>query len=141
MQACDFHNTAKLLKDCKEEEHIRTSISRSYYGAYLYFREFLAKNGLVKRKKRQDPHAFVHRCLQFCEVEEGVKAAVRLNNLFEWRNDADYKLVRPFSNKDSNDRLKDAQETIADFKSAVNRQKTQVIIKMATAHAEQKGWV
>ncbi|MCK4795230.1 MAG: hypothetical protein KAV87_66485 [Desulfobacteraceae bacterium] len=142
MEPCDFHKTAELLKDCVEESHRRTSISRSYYGVFLYFREFFAKKGLTKqKKKKQDPHAFVCNCLQFCEVKEGAKAAMRLKDLYQWRSDADYDLDKTFSDADANDRLDDARQTINDFKSTLTPTKTMGILKGATNHAKAKGWI
>ena len=142
MDPCDFHKTAELLKGLAEESHRRTSISRSYYGVFLYFREFLAKNGLTKqKKKKQDPHAFVCNCLQYCEVEGVPKVAMRLRDLFQWRNDADYNLSKTFSDADTNDRLNDARKTINDFESTLTPTKTMSILKGATNHAKVKGWI
>lgn len=142
MQPCDFHKTAEFLKDHTDEAHIRTSISRSYYGTFLYFREFFAKNGLRKQKQaKQDQHAFVCECLQYCQVREGTKAAVRIKNLLRWRTDADYYLEKTFSNKDSNDRLGEAKQTINNFKQAIKLRKTAEILKNATDYARQKDWI
>lgn len=142
MEPCDFHKTAELLKDCVEESHRRTSISRSYYGVFLYFREFFAKNGLTKqKKKKQDSHAFVCNCLQFCQVKGVPKVAVLLNNLRQWRQDADYDLDKTFSDVDANDCLDNARQTISNFKSSLTPIKTIDILKGATNHAKAKDWI
>lgn len=140
MNPCDFHETAELLKNHHEEAHIRTSVGRAYYGTFLYFREFLAQNGLEKMKPRHDIHAFVTECLQFCNVPEGTKAAVRLKTLFKWRTDADYDLSKSFTVADSSDRLAEAKKIVSVF-DAITIEKKNNIIKNATDYAHRKAWI
>ncbi len=66
---------------------------------------------------------------------------MRLRDLFQWRNDADYDLNKTFSDADANDRLDDARQTINDFKSTLTPTKTMGILKGATNHAKVKGWI
>jgi len=142
MEPRDFHTTAEFLKDFSEEPHIRTSISRSYYGVFLYFRDFLAKNGLTKKKnKKCDVHAFIKNCLQFCQVREGNIAAVHINNLAQWRTDADYDLDKTFLNTDSRAQFNDAKQVIENFERDITSEKTKKILKFATDHAKWKGWI
>ena len=142
MDPREFYETAELLKNHSEQPHIRTSIGRAYYGTFLYFREFLIQNGLEKKKQpSKDIHAFVTECLQFSNVPEGAKAAVRLKALFQSRRDADYNLRMSFTPADSNDRLDEAKKTISDFEQTATPEKKQNIIKNATDFARRKDWI
>ena len=102
MNPTDFFKTAELLKNETEQAHIRSSISRSYYGVFLYFRKFLNDNG-IKKKDKRDVHFFVFKCLEQSKAVIGETVAVRLYNLRGDRSIADYDLTKNVKNTKSND--------------------------------------
>jgi uncharacterized protein (UPF0332 family) len=142
MNPADFLKTADLLKVQTEEAHWRTSVGRSYYAAFLYFREKLKRLGLVKTKEQGlEEHAFVIKCLQFSEVSEGVQVAQCLRNLKQSREDADYRLDREFSQNDAGDAFVKAQKVIEDYQRNISPEKERELIKGATGFAKQKDWI
>ncbi len=141
MKARDFLNTAVLLSNYSDEEHLRTSISRSYYATFLYFRSFLASKGVEKREKKREIHAFVSGCLQFCEIREGTKVAVELKKLEQLRTDSDYELLETIAENDCQDALAKARRTIDRFDKQVTSKQKDDIAQGARAHAVMKGWV
>jgi len=142
MNPTDFFKTAELLKPHTEEAHLRTSIGRSYYAAFLYFREYLRSLGLEKRKNpAQEVHAFVVQCLGFSNVLEGSKASRYLYELEQVREDADYRLDREFSQNDAGDAFVKAQKVIEDYQRNISPEKERELIKGATGFAKQKGWI
>lgn len=137
MDPTDFHKTAQLLGMETEEAHIRTSINRSYYGLFLFLREFLTHNGirLPDRKSKKSHHQFVLECIHearfFSDSSEDNRRLSggrrpqdntilgiyrRLQTLLQNRTDADYKLHLTFQPTDSQDSLRHAIETVEDFK-------------------------
>lgn len=141
MEARDFLNTAVLLSKHSDEEHLRTSISRSYYATFLHFRSFLASKGVKKRKEKFQIHAFVGKCLQFCEIKEGTKVAVALQKLEQLRTDSDYELLKTITENDCQDALAKAIRTIDNFDKQVTSKQKNEIAQGAKAYAVRIGWV
>jgi len=138
----DFFKTAELLKTHDEEAHIRTSIGRSYYSAFLYFRECLRSHGLEKKKQpSQDAHEFVIQCLGNTNIPEGRKASKCLHDLRQVRTDADYRLEKKFTQNDADDALTKAKEMIDNYKGNITTKKEDELIKQAKAHARIKQWI
>lgn len=72
MEPKQFFITAEMLKDKPNESHLRTSVGRSYYAAFLYFREHLKSLGLEKKRNpAREIHEFVIQCLEFSGIKEG----------------------------------------------------------------------
>lgn len=140
MIATDFLNTASLLKNRGEECHIRTSISRSYYGLFLYFREFLA-TGEIRKKDKRLVHSFVRQCLLRCEVKEAKKISRKLADLFGRRSRADYDLAKRFSTADSSDCLKIATSTINYFENTIPRAEKEAMLLDAKNYAKKEGLI
>jgi uncharacterized protein (UPF0332 family) len=137
----DFLKTAALLRNKKDEAHLRTSIGRSYYAALLYFRERLKSKGLEKTiQPNQSAHAFVIDCLQFSEVSEGQKAAIYLKNLQQVRENADYRLDMVLTNNDVDDAIKNARTVIGDYNKIATDRENQLVIK-ARGYAKNKSWI
>jgi len=127
MDPIDFHKTADILKDRPEECHIRTTINRAYYGLFLYLRDFLEKNSIVlPKRKKKSHHQFVMDC--FKESRKGAPRTakvegnkqigqiyLRLKTLFQNRTSADYKLHLKFHQKDGEDKLRLARDTLEHF--------------------------
>ena len=142
MDPSEFLKTAELLKSQTEQAHLRTSIGRSYYAVFLYFRERFRRLGLEKTKHPgRDEHAFVIQCLRFCGVTEGVKASQYLNDLQQVREDADYHLDRIFSQNDADDAFAKAKRVITDYEESVTPNKEKSLIDNALAHARLKDWI
>jgi uncharacterized protein (UPF0332 family) len=137
-----FFTTAELLKDKPNESHLRTSVGRSYYAAFLYFRELLRNLGLEKKKNpAHEAHEFVVQCLQFSRTVEGEKAAEYLRDLRRVRTDADYHLNIAFSEKDADYAYVRATRVVADYERGITPAKKKILRHNAMAHARQKGWV
>ena len=142
MEPTDFFKTAELLKTYVEEAHLRTSIGRSYYAAFLYFREYLKSLGLEKKKNpTQGVHIFVIQCLGFSNVPEGSKASKFLHDLRQLRTDADYRLDKKFSQNDADDAFARAKATIDDYTRSITPQREAELIRQATVHAKQNQWI
>lgn len=157
MDPTDFHKTALYLATCKEQSHVRTSINRSYYGLFLYIREFLKNQGVdLPSRKLISHHQFVLNCLhesRFFEdsVNNSPKASrkntrpkdrtiyeiyARLKSLLQRRTDADYKLHLTFRITDSQDSLRLATTTVEDFAKLHGSKREQHIIKTANQFAQ-----
>lgn len=141
MDPTDFFKTAELLKTHTEEAHLRTSIGRSYYAAFLYFRERLRSLGLKKKNPNLNAHAFVIQCLGFSQVSEGSKASKYLHDLQQVREDADYHLDKKLSPNDAADALVNARKVIDDYKANITPTKETKLVKGASSHAKSKDWL
>ena len=156
MEPTDFHKTAQFLKSSKEQCDIRTSVNRSYYGLFLYLREFLKNQGVeLPSRKFKSHHRFILECLyesRFFEdnVDKCSKAPkkisrhrdktiydiyARLKSLLQRRTDADYSLHLTFRVTDSEDSLRLATTTVADFAKLNGSQREKHIIKIANQNA------
>ncbi|MBN2018708.1 MAG: hypothetical protein JW749_00610 [Sedimentisphaerales bacterium] len=141
MNPTDFFKTASLLRNKKHQEHLRTSIGRSYYATLLYFRERLKSKGLEKTiQPTQSIHAFVIDCLQYSEISEGQKAAIYLRDLQQVRENADYQLDMVFKRNDADDALKKAKTALVDYGKITNERENQLVAK-ATVYAQKKSWI
>lgn len=91
----DFLTVAIKLSNGRHEADLRSAVSRAYYGAFHFSREFIEECG-VKISRKQLYAADIHREVQFCLDHSGstlaVKAAEKLDSLRERRNAADYDL-------------------------------------------------
>ena len=142
VNAIAFLKTAELLKEQTDEEHLRTSIGRSYYAAFLYFRERLKQIGLEKTKHpSREAHAFVIQCLQWSEVKEGTKVSRYLSDLQQIREDADYELDKSFSQNDADDTFLKAQKVINDYVQNITTEKETTLLNKASAFAKRKDWL
>jgi hypothetical protein len=149
MDPTDFiYKTAQLLSSVEEEEsHIRSSISRSYYGLFLYLREFLESEGVrLPDRKKKSHHQFILECIheaRFFQSNSGVKREPnktgkvkditifgiyrRLQTLLQNRTDADYKLRITFHPNDSKDNLLLAMGAVQDFNGLDLGRKNRII--------------
>jgi hypothetical protein len=152
MDPTDFHKTAELLKDKKDECHVRTSINRSYYGLFLYLREFFAHAGVIMPdRKVKSHHQFVQECLheaRFFGTQAGsgkgrsrdkviFEIWTRLRSLLQRRTDADYNLHTTVRPNDGQDSLRLATSTIQDFDSLRGSPREQHILTVAKSNAER----
>ena len=142
MDPADFLKTADLLKAQTEQAHFRTSAGRSYYAAFLYFREHFKSLGLEKTKKRgKEEHAFVIECLQFSQVTECTQAAQHLRNLKQIREEADYHIEKSFSKNQAEDAFVIAQKVLSDYKQSMTSEKEKKLFSNASAFAKRKEWI
>jgi uncharacterized protein (UPF0332 family) len=127
MDPIDFFKTAAYLKDHKDEPHIRTSISRSYYAVHLHIRHFISHTFLAGKKIRNDPHKTVLKCLQQCQAEDIKNIGVMLSDLLTARTDADYEMSKNISPNHCQDIYDQANELLIEFEKKIamptNRQK------------------
>ena len=114
MDPKDFFKTAKKLKDSDLESDLRTSMGRSYYAVFLYFRDYLANLGL-KNRDNKSVHFFVQACLSNSQIKKAQQLSTILGNLHGKRKKADYNLNESISLNEANDTYEDALESIVDF--------------------------
>ena len=72
-----------------EQAKVRTSISRAYYGAYLFTREKLCSTGKFEPTGRPSDHGTIVGVLKGSGPDD---IGAKLDSLRKKRNDADYKL-------------------------------------------------
>ncbi len=138
----DFFKTCELLLKQSEEPHLRTAVGRSYYAAFLYFREYLRQHGLSKtRRPKNEAHEFVMSCLTYSGVPEANVASVDLRNLQQKRSDADYDLGLEVTKNDAEDALMLGKNVVATFAASINSDLTSKLISRATTHARLKDWL
>ena len=145
----DFHKTAEFLKDKQEEWHVRTTVNRSYYGVFLYFRDFLNCQGVILPDPfKTSHHQFVIKCFEKSKTT-AIKANdkidhkilgtiwMRLKTLLENRIKADYNLGLRFPPSYSNDSLKRAKTTIQDFIDLSGTPTETLIVDVAKSYGNQ----
>jgi hypothetical protein len=146
----DFHETAAFLKDYPEEWHVRTSIGRSYYGLFLFLRDFLVDHGVELPDRAQ--HQFVFTCFHKSRFFGDIKGkggagtkkkksktkdkliwgiAKRLKTLLQARREADYILHLKFTAKDSEHNLGLATSAVDDFEKLRGTDREEHIVKVA----------
>ena len=130
MDPTDFLKTAAFLNGQNDEHHLRTSMSRSYYAAHLYIRQFISKKFLAGRNFKHDSHQYVINCCNNCESKDMKSIGVILGDLRQVRTNADYKMHLKITSTNSQDAYDNARDLLSDFKSKlaipanhVNRQK------------------
>ena len=142
MEPTDFLKTAELLKSQTEQAHLRTSAGRSYYAAFLFFREHFKSLGLEKKiQPNMGVHVFVTQCLQNSEVTECTKAAQYLRDLQQVREDADYHIEKEFSQNDAEDAFEKVKLLLSNYHKQVTPEKEKLFLKNAKAFAKQKCWI
>jgi len=134
VEPTDFLKTAELLASEQEESHLRTSIGRSYYSAYLHFREYLRKLGFVNKK--YESHFFVSNLLSNSKNNEAIRVSAILNDLKQVRTDADYELDISISVNEAKDTLAKARKVINDF--VLTKDTEAEIVKEIKNHIEQQ---
>ncbi|HVC97431.1 MAG TPA: hypothetical protein VND64_27360 [Pirellulales bacterium] len=92
MNGDQFFDLAARLSTSANEVDLRTSVSRSYYGAFHAAREFVEACGVRFARSDGGVHTHVKRCLDQSQSDDLVFAADQLNSLRSDRNDADYDL-------------------------------------------------
>jgi uncharacterized protein (UPF0332 family) len=136
-----FLGVAGELKDHQSEEYRRTSVNRSYYAVFLYFRDYLNRTGVSKdNQSKHDIHEFVIQCLSYSNTRPGSIVGQKLNDLRQYRNHSDYEINNIFL-CDSSSVHKIAQGIITDFNRDINQQVEDALIQAATKHAQLKGWI
>ena len=114
---------------------MRTSVSRSYYGIFLYFRNYFSAHRIHKIKEpRKQVHLFVRETFRQSNSRTGSKLAEKLQDLSEKRRQADYELEMPFTLEDAEDALEIAQKTISDYREIDNEEEDK-LLRNAEAYA------
>ena len=140
MNPTDFYKTAELLNNSSNEQsHIRTSIGRSYYGTFLFFKDYLSNLGIKKTiKPTKAIHEFVKGCFQYCQVPEGTKVGERLKDLMQLRHDADYELDIVFASEAGSDALLMAKKTVANYDKDITEEKRTQLLENMKKHIALK---
>jgi len=142
MKATDFFQTAELLKTHANEAHLRTSIGRSFYATFLYFREYLRELGLEKKKNpSREAQVFVIKCMEFSRIQEATKVSTYLHDLQQMREDADYNLDTEHMPNNAEDALARGKKAIDDYKNKITPQNEKELLKNARDFASRKGWI
>ena len=68
----------------------RSAVSRFYYGAYGHTRCYLSRKGLFIPTRTHEDHTELRKALLRQSRTHLIKAAGRLETLYEWRNQCDY---------------------------------------------------
>ena len=97
------------IKDINEA-HIRTSISRSYYGVYGVASDYAQEKGCKLPDKNQ--HAYVRDRYKLSNVPQVLKIGNRLGILFSDRKKADYIKTLILRRKDAKRVLSQAKATL-----------------------------
>jgi len=132
----EFFKTAEKLKDSDKEPDLRTSMGRSYYAVFLYFRDYLFELGLVPKIKNHEPHKFVLSCMSNSRVKEAQSLSTKLVELKQKRTKADYDLKIKVTNTEAEDVLEDAKEAIATFNSLMTPDKQNTLVVNTKQFAE-----
>jgi uncharacterized protein (UPF0332 family) len=137
MNPDDFLKTAEFLNSHSETEaNLRTSVSRSYYGIFLHFRDYLLAHGIRKKKEpKKQVHLFVREVFNWSNSRVGSKLAEKLLDLNERRRQADYELGMIVTPEDAIDALEIAQKTISNY-SEINNEEEDKLLKNAGAYAQ-----
>ncbi len=91
MNSADFLALAIRLSNSRNEAELRTSVSRSYYGAFHCVVELIEKCG-VKLPEAAEAHEKIRWCLDQASHPDAKLASDKLNSLRADRNEADYDL-------------------------------------------------
>lgn len=101
MTGDDFISMAMQLLAGDSEPHLRTAVSRAYYGAFHIGRDFVRKCGILI-PAGPEAHKSIRWCLANAGSQELDKVALQLESLRSARNKADYDLTdRKFANRSS----------------------------------------
>ncbi|MBM4141907.1 MAG: HEPN domain-containing protein [Nitrospira sp.] len=94
MEGRDFLNLAIKLQNAEDEAEHRTAVSRAYYAAFNHVKSFLYKCK-IKLPKAAKAHVKAYQYLFNSGLDEAEDLAEILDNLRNYRNDADYELISP----------------------------------------------
>ncbi|HUY33665.1 MAG TPA: HEPN domain-containing protein [Pirellulales bacterium] len=118
MDPTEFIEVAEQLLEDGDEPHLRTAVSRAYYGAFHVARRFLQNCGV--EVPRSDVHDKLRWCLQQSGSQDLEIASRQLDALRAERNKADYDLNDARFKKASRARLqvKTARAIVASVDSS-----------------------
>lgn len=116
MHWSEFLDTAERLAQGTTEGDWRSAVSRCYYAAFHFFREFLLANGLNVGQGGQSHHN-LYSGLFNCGFAPVATLASRFDDLRTKRVLADYQLGRPFPHSLAQSRVREARTLIADFQT------------------------
>jgi len=150
----DFYKTAGLLANSNDECHIRTSISRSYYGLFLYIRDYLVSQGVkLPPHNEKSHHSFIRECIKKSRFykdkkesgntnKKGVDKIIvgilkRFETLQSNRFRADYELTLLYRQKDSEDNLRLAKTAVDDIQKLQDTGRKKHIVSIANLHASK----
>lgn len=133
-----FLDTARRLSGGNTEGDWRSAISRGYYAAFHYFREFLLSHGLDIGRGGQS-HSNLYVGLNNCGFTPLTRIASRIDGLRTSRVKADYDLNSLVDHTAAVDRVNEAQTLIADFQALLNTLPPVPIVAGARHHLQSIG--
>jgi len=91
-----FINVARQLHDESEhdaepESKVRCAVSRFYYGAFCYTRDYMIQNCKFQSSNNYEDHSHIRDFLRSLGKSQLADAATDLQTLHEWRKTCDYR--------------------------------------------------
>ncbi len=106
-----FRELAQIMdKDASQESEYRTTINRAYYATHLYIKDKLGIGG-----EKQSVHQDVISVLRDNKKAHIKKIGEQLDNLFELRKNADYKMYFVILDTDSGKAISLANYILKEF--------------------------
>lgn len=137
----NFLEVADRLKDDPNEAFQRTSVGRSYYAVFLYFRDYLNSKGISKQiEPKKDIHDFVINCLSYSDTSIGSKVGQKLRELRQYRREADYNLKDSIK-LGSAGIFQIAKSTVDEFRQTIRPPIETALVSSAKKFAQTKGWM
>ena len=112
----EFQNTAERLARGSTEGDWRSAISRTYYAAFHFFREFFLVHGVDVGQGGQS-HFNLHSGLSNCGLGSAQAFGPKLNQLRKKRTEADYDLRRRIDQAFALDAVQRSRALVADFQA------------------------
>ena len=138
MQWSEFQHTAERLALGATEADWRSAVSRAYYAAFHFFREFFLSHGLDVGGGAQS-HFNLYSGLLNCGFPRVAPIASRLDALRAHRVRADYDLRRPITHRASQYGVQQSRVLIADFQASLTALSPIQITAGARQHLQSIG--
>ena len=138
MQWGEFQVTAARLAQGQTEGDWRSAVSRAYYAAFHYFRQFLLSRGADIGKAGQ-AHFNLYAGLNHCGFAQVADVAKRIDELRIARTDADYDLRRQIAQPFALHWVQEGQRVVSDFTALLNTLPPAQIAAGAKKHLQSIG--
>lgn len=134
----EFQYTAERLAHGVTEGDWRSGISRGYYAAFHFFREFLLAHGLDIGRGGQ-AHFNLYSGLWNCGFPTVATIARKVNDLRVWRVLADYELPQLISQPDALNAVQTSRAIVGDFQATLATLSPVHIVDGARRHLKAIG--
>ncbi|MBI5789281.1 MAG: HEPN domain-containing protein [Candidatus Schekmanbacteria bacterium] len=137
MNPIDFIELADELKTSEKEAKRRTAISRCYYGAYNYLKQFFVESG-IDISESADGHKQLVDYLSHSNVTKTQIIGEQIKNLRKERNSADYNMsIQSFDKNKTQLLVVKAKNAIDNF-NKINKDEQKIILSNVKQHIELK---